>query len=105
MRGGKASGVSGGGSVFRVRRIEDVALLVVQWALVLQVLLLILIAIQGYSFDSGLLHSQPEPLPGQDSYRIPIYQRLVQGMTTGFVALGLGGLLFYLRRHYLLRRQ
>ncbi|WP_137110639.1 hypothetical protein [Rhodobacter sp. SY28-1] len=74
-----------------------------QWALVLQGLLLILIAIQGYSVDAGFLRSLPEPLPGQDTYRIPIYQRLVQGMTTGFIALGLGGLLFYLRRLYLKR--
>ena len=68
-------------------------------------LALILIAIEGYSLDLGFLQSQPEPLPGQDTYRIPIYQRLVQGTTTGFVAMGLGGLLFYLRRLYLTRRQ
>lgn len=98
MRGGAAGGVSAGGAVLRVRRVADIALLVVQWALVLQGLLLILIALQVYSFDSGILQSQPEPLPGQDSYRIPIYQRLVQGMTTGFIAVGVGGLLFYLRR-------
>lgn len=88
-----------------MRRVGDIALLVLQWALALHGLLLILIAIQGYSFDSVLLESQPEPLPGQDSYRIPIYQRLVQGMTTAIIALGLGGLLFYVRRLYLSRRQ
>jgi hypothetical protein len=86
-----------------VRRVGDTALLVVQWALVLQGLALILIAVQGYSFDAGLLPAQPESLPGQDTYRIPIYQRLIQGTTTGVVALGLGGLLFYFRRLYLSR--
>ena len=105
MRGWKAGGVSAGGAVFRVRRAGDIALLVVQWVLVLQGLALILIAAQVYSFDSTILQSPPEALAGQDTYRIPIYQRLVQGTTTGFIALGLGCLLFYLRRLYLSRRQ
>ena len=88
-----------------MRRVGDIALLVVQWVLVLQGLALILIAIQMYSFDLGLLQAQLEPMPGQDTFRAPIYQRLVQGTTTGFIALGLGGLMFYVRRIYLARAQ
>jgi hypothetical protein len=88
-----------------VRRAGEIALLIVQWVLILQGVALILIALQGYSFDAELLQSRPEPIPGQDSYRLPILQRLVQGMTTGSIALGLGAMLFYLRRLYLSRRQ
>lgn len=88
-----------------MRRVGDIALLVVQWGLIVQGLALILIAVQGYSFDAGLLQAQPETLPGQDTFRVPIYLRLVQGTTTGFIALGIGGVMFYLRRLYLSRRQ
>lgn len=88
-----------------MRRAGDLVLLVVQWALLLQGMALILIALQGYSFDAELLQSRPEPIPGQDTYRVPILQRLVQGMTTGSIALGLGAMLFYFRRIYLSRRQ
>jgi hypothetical protein len=88
-----------------MRRFGDIALLGVQWALVLQGLALILIALQGYSFDGVVLQSQSAPLPGQDMYRIPIYHRLVQGTTMGTIALGLGALLFFLLRLLHLRRK
>ena len=105
MRGGAAGGVSSGGAVFRVRRVADLALLAVQWALILQGIALLLIAVQVYHFDLGLMQAKTGALPGQDTYRIPIHQRLVVGTTTGTIALGLGALLFYLRRLYLSRRK
>jgi hypothetical protein len=86
-----------------MRRVGDIALLLVQWALVLCGLYLLLNSAHLYAL--GMLSDADLPLPGADTYTIPVYQRLVQSLTTGFVATGLGVGLFYLRRLYLSRRQ
>ncbi len=89
-----------------MRRIGDIALLVVQWMLVLHGLYLILVALQLYSLDSNWFAARPTIKPVGDTYYIrPSWQRLVEGLTTGLMAIGLAGVLFYLRRLYLSRRE
>lgn len=105
MRGGAAGRVFAGGAVFRVRRVGDIALLLVQWALVLLGLFLIVTAIQLYVIETNWVSQQPRPSPGADTYVLPTRQRMVGGVTMGLVAVGLGAALFYLRRLYLSRRQ
>ena len=103
MCGGAAGGVSASGAVFRVRRAGDIALLVVQWALVLAGLYLLLIA--GHLYAMGMLSDGSDPAIAVGDYLvIPTYQRLVQALVHGLGALGLGAGLFYLRR-LALRRQ
>jgi urea transporter len=87
-----------------VRRLCDLALLVVQWALVLSGLFTMVVSLHFYSVETSWLRSLPEPSPGQDTYFLPSWPRLVQGMTTGIISIGLGAALFYLRRLYLARR-
>ena len=102
MRGGAAGGLSAGGAVFRVRRARDIALLVVQWALVLCGFYLLLIA--GHLYAMGMLSDGSEPVIAVGSYFVvPVFQRLVQALVHGLLALGLGASLFYLRRLYLSR--
>ena len=84
-----------------MRRAGDIALLVIQWALILCGLNLTLNAAHLYAlgaFSEGAL-----PLPGADSIVIPVYQRLVQSLTSGVIVLGVGAGPFYLRRLYLAR--
>jgi ABC-type Fe3+ transport system permease subunit len=105
VRGGEARGVSVGGAVFRVRRFGDLALLLVQWALVLFGLFLVLTALNVYAMETTWASHRPKPLLGQDYFIPPTWQRMIGGVTTGLIAMGLGAVLFYLRRLYLARRQ
>ena len=105
MRGGAARGVSSGGAVFRVRRVGDVVLSVLQWLLLLWGVALIVISLVEYDFQTEL--QQGLTVSGLESalFAPPIHLRLVQGVTTGLVAMGLSASLFYLRRLYLSRRK
>ena len=88
-----------------MRRFGDLALLLLQWAVVLMGLYLLVLALHLYAIETEWAGNHPKPMPGQDTYVLPSWQRLVQGMTTGFIAIGLGAVLFYLRRLYLSRQQ
>ncbi|MFN5996864.1 MAG: hypothetical protein ACK47C_14175 [Paracoccaceae bacterium] len=88
-----------------MRRVGDVALLAVQWALVLWGLYLFVVTLHLYAMETNWAGNQTKPLPGKDFYILPSWQRFVVGMTTGTFALGLGAVLFYLRRLYLSRHQ
>jgi hypothetical protein len=89
-----------------VRRIGDLALLAVQWALVLHGLYLIVVALHLYALDSNWFAATTALKPMGDTFYVrPSWQRLVEGLTIAFMAIGLAGALFYLRRLYLLRRQ
>lgn len=105
MRRGAVGGVSAGGAVFQVRRLGDIALLALQWALVLVGLFLILTAVHLYVLETSWASHRPKPLPGQDTYFLPTRQRMLSGVVTGLIAMGLGAALFYLRRIYLSRVQ
>ncbi len=83
----------------------DIALLVVQWALVLLGLYLMALALYLRMIEIDWADMRDSPLSGEDFYILPSWQRFLLGMTTGTIALGLGAMLFYLRRIYLLRRQ
>ena len=100
-----AGGVPVSGAVFRVRRVGDIALLVVQWLLVPWGVALILISLVDYRFQAELRQGLSVSGLESDLYGPPIQLRLVQGVTTGLVAMGLSAVLFYLRRLYLSRRQ
>lgn len=75
----------------------------VQWALILCGLYLLMNA--AHLYVPGMLLDGDLPLPGADSYTIPVYQRLVQSVATGLVAIGVGAVLFYLRPLHLSRPQ
>jgi hypothetical protein len=79
--------------------------LLLQWALVVFGLFLILSAIHLYLLEMTWASQQPAPQPGQDVFVLPTRQRLIAGITIGLIAMGLGGVLFYLRQLYLLRRR
>jgi hypothetical protein len=88
-----------------VKRVGDIALLVVQWGMVLLGLYLVVVSLHLYSIETNWAGSLPQPTTGQDTYILPSWQRLIGGMTTAFIALGQGALLFYLRRIFLSRHQ
>ena len=106
MRGGAAGGLSASRAVFRVRQIGDLALLVLQWVLVLHGTYLMLVAVHLYALDSNWLQKLPTRKDvGETFYIRPSWQRLIEGISIGIMAIGLGGVLFYLRRLYVARRQ
>ena len=88
-----------------MRRFGDVVLSVLQWLLMLWGVALIVISLVEYDFQAEL--QQGLTVSGLESalYVPPIHLRLVQGVTTGLVAMGLSAVLFYLRRLYLSRLQ
>lgn len=86
-----------------MRRAGDVALLVVQWALILFGLYLLVLSFHLRMIEVDWSNMRDSPLPGEDFYILPSWQRFVVGVTTGTIAIGLGALLFYLRRLYLSR--
>lgn len=86
-----------------MRRVGDLALLAVQWALILSGLYLLLNTAHLYAL--GMLSDGDLRLPGADTYSIPVYQRLVQSLTIGLLAIGVGAGLFFLRRLYLSQRK
>jgi urea transporter len=87
-----------------VRRVGDLVLRVLQWALVLSGLFTMVVSLHFYSVETSWVRSLPEPSLGQDTYFLPSWPRLVQGMTTGIISIGLGAALFYLRGLYLARK-
>jgi hypothetical protein len=87
-----------------VRLVLNVLLLLLQVALVAWGVFLVLVALVNYRQEVQIVAAMPHALPGQDSFRPPTFQRLATGVTTGLIAMGLGAVLFYLRRLYLARR-
>lgn len=79
-------------------RVADIALVLLQWILVLFGLLLIVIALNTYAYESRYFATQLPAAPGQDHYVPPVFQRLLTGVLTGAISVGLGAILFYLRR-------
>ncbi|TMV14913.1 hypothetical protein [Arenibacterium halophilum] len=78
-------------------------LLMLQWLSLVWGAFTVLIALHLYSIDSGYFSTVPLAAPGADHYMPPIFHRLVVGLCTGFATMGIGGILFYLRRIYLVR--
>lgn len=76
-------------------------LIVLQWLLVLWGLFLILIALNTYVYEIGYFSARPQATPDQSSYSPPTFQRMLSGVVTGMVSVGIGAVLFYLRRIFL----
>jgi hypothetical protein len=104
VRGGEAGRVSAGGAVFRVRRVWDLALLVVQCLLTLWGTALVAFSILEYSGHAQL--QQGLTISGlESSLHAPSTDQLLFEGTLGLVALGVSGALLYVRRLYLSRPQ
>ncbi len=75
-----------------------------QWLLMLWGVALIVVSLVEYSVQTEM--QQGLSVSGFESSlnAPPVHQRLIQGVTTGLVAMGLSIALFYLRRLYLSRR-
>ena len=86
-----------------MRAVADTFLLVLQWLLVDLGLLLVLVAVNVYAAELRYFSSLPSAAPGESSYTPPILHRLLTRVTTGLIAVGLGAVLFYLRRLWLAR--
>jgi len=84
-----------------MQKVSSLALIILQWLLVLWGLLLILISLNTYTYEASYLSSLPVAEPGQDYYIIPTFQRLLTGVVSGLIAVGIGAVLFYLRRIFL----
>ena len=76
-------------------------LIVLQWLLVLLGLFQILNAFHLYANEVTYFSSLPEATAGQASYNPRTFQRLLSGVATGMVSVGVGAGLFYLRRIFL----
>lgn len=87
-----------------MQKISSLALIILQWLLVLWGLLLILIALNTYAYEASYFSSLPVAEPGQDSYNPPVFQRMVTGVVSGLIAVGIGAVLFYLRKTFLRKR-
>lgn len=88
-----------------MRRLADITLALLQWALVVIGLLTVLVTLVSYRTDASYFASLPQVPPGADTYYVVSRLRWVfVGITSGLIAIGLGAALFYLRRSYLARR-
>jgi hypothetical protein len=86
-----------------VTGIAKFLLVFLQWALVVLGLLALCLALTNHVFQMRMIASLPAPLPGQDTYYLAVYQNLVVGVAVGLCSMGLGAVLFYLRRLFLSR--
>ena len=87
-----------------IRSFSRLVLIALQWALAIWGLLLVLLALNTYSYEIKYFSSLPAATLGQYSYSPPTFQRMLTGVVTGVVSIGVGAMLFYLRRIFL-RRQ
>ena len=89
-----------------MRRVGDIALLVVQWALVLTGVGGLFFNLYSYWRVPDWIPPMPEAMTGESVFRIDMrFTVLVQGLIFSLTAIGLGAVLFYLRRLYLSRRK
>ncbi len=86
-----------------VRRISDYLLLALQWLVLVWGIYTALTALHLYTIETSYFSALPHTKPGTDSYSPPTMHRLVVGLCTGFATIGIGCILFYLRRLYLRR--
>ncbi|MGG7565455.1 hypothetical protein ACQ5SO_04720 [Rhodovulum sp. DZ06] len=89
-----------------MRAVGEVLLIVLQWALVITGALSILTALNVWWIDMSLQAAREATAAGGEGagdlagsfYRVPVMQRLLTGLCSGLIAMGLGAILFYLRR-------
>lgn len=81
-----------------MRQTANLALLLLQWALCFNGLLLIVVATNTYVMESRLIPGLPQVAETADTYIAPVFQRLMVGIATGLVSVGLSAVLYYLRQ-------
>ncbi|MGB7321638.1 MAG: hypothetical protein WBC95_09505 [Albidovulum sp.] len=86
-----------------MRSLGNFVLICVQWLLVGFGLFTFLIACNTYFYEVNFYSSVPTASEIENSYRPPFLHRLLVGLTTGMISIGLGTALFYLRKIYLSR--
>ncbi|MEL6644581.1 MAG: hypothetical protein AAFQ79_11640 [Pseudomonadota bacterium] len=86
-----------------MRYLSNLTLAALQWLLVLWGIFTLLVTLNTFYFEYQSFSAVPEVAFSGDWYRPPLYHRLVVGIATGLCAIGLGGVMFYLRRLYLNR--
>ncbi len=86
-----------------VRGPADYILLAMQWVILLWGIFTALMALHLYTIENAYLSALPPAPPNVDYFLPPTAHRLVVGLCTGFATMGIGGILFYLRRLYLAR--
>ncbi len=86
-----------------MRRVFDDLLLALQRAMVLLGIVTLVITISTFTFEYRFFSAVPPISSGGDTYRPMLYHRLTVGLSTGLCPVGLGAVLFYLRRLYLAR--
>ena len=79
-------------------------LMALQWALIVLGALLVLVSLYIFYSDVRFYSSLPPIEPGRDFYIVPIVPRFITGVVIGLCSMGLGGVLFYLRRLFLSRQ-
>ena len=84
-----------------MKRTANYALFGLQWLLVIWGLFTAVTALQVYAIESAHFDGVSTGEQGSPSFAPPIFHRLVVGLCTGFASVGIGGVLFYLRRLYL----
>ncbi|MEM9796206.1 MAG: hypothetical protein AAF919_06940 [Pseudomonadota bacterium] len=84
-----------------IKRASNIPLLILQWALVLWGTVVIAVSINTYLVEAAYFADIPAASPGEDSYTPPIFQRMGSGVASGLASVGVGAILFYLRRLYL----
>lgn len=85
-----------------MRRVTDIALLLVQWALVLVGMLILITAVRNAVMFWGALGTPVIPAANTDKFNLA--PGVLQGFAFGLIPLGLSAVLFYLRRLYLAQR-
>lgn len=86
-----------------MRRLADYLLLALQWVILLWGIFTAIMALHLYIIETAHFSEFPPAAPNVDSFSPPTTNRLVVGLCTGFATMGIGGILFYLRRLYLAR--
>jgi len=84
-------------------KLTNAALILLQWALIVWGFFLIVIALNTYTLEVAYISNLPAVPEGQDSYTPPTFQRMLTGFVTGLIAVGIGAVLYYLRRLYLMK--
>ncbi|MEL7525146.1 MAG: hypothetical protein AAFN16_05225 [Pseudomonadota bacterium] len=98
MRASPERGIYGSSVKRAMHKTAGLALLFLQWGLCLNGLLLIAVAGNTYVMESQLTLGLPRAAETADTYVVPVFQRLMTSVAAGLISVGLGAVLYYLRR-------
>lgn len=86
-------------------RAASYLLVALQWVLVVLGVVVVLLALTSYMSDLRYFSALPPAVPGGNSYSPPLLRNLSMGIAIGICAMGIGGVLFYLRHLFLTRQE